>query len=218
MWKCQNCGEMIEEDFEVCWKCQYERDGTVLRTESAVQSETTVAKKPDANEIIFDLGCLIESSRPTQTMSGTRHKETWLIRRKRLPRPATGKKLESLKCVTCKKILHVEVSSLETVSRLRIKSAAVGSALLAFIVVVYATVKPGTISILEGVLVLAAFLSIFALIGAVAVVFGKNFGLAINIKNQQALEWMEFGRHLHKVFEPQLSKPQSDALPYSRSS
>jgi hypothetical protein len=209
---------MIEEDFEVCWKCQHEKDGTVLRTESAVQSETTVDKKPDTNEIIFDLGCLAESSGPTHTMSGTRHKETWLIRRMCLPRPATGKKLESLKCRTCKKTLHVEVISQKAVSRLRIKSAAVGSALLAFMVVVYATVQPGTISILEGVLMLAAFLSIFALIGAVAVVFGNEFGLAINVKNQQALEWMEFGRHLHKVFEPQLSKPQSDALPYSRSS
>jgi hypothetical protein len=28
MWKCQHCGEEIEEDFNVCWNCLYGKDGT----------------------------------------------------------------------------------------------------------------------------------------------------------------------------------------------
>lgn len=28
MWKCQHCGEEIEADFNVCWNCQYGKNGT----------------------------------------------------------------------------------------------------------------------------------------------------------------------------------------------
>ena len=27
MWKCKNCGEYIESDFEVCWNCQTKKKG-----------------------------------------------------------------------------------------------------------------------------------------------------------------------------------------------
>jgi hypothetical protein len=27
MWKCSNCGERVEDDFEVCWSCGTTRDG-----------------------------------------------------------------------------------------------------------------------------------------------------------------------------------------------
>ncbi len=28
MWNCKHCGEQIEDDFEVCWNCQYGKDGS----------------------------------------------------------------------------------------------------------------------------------------------------------------------------------------------
>lgn len=28
MWRCSNCGEEVEDDFEVCWNCQSGKDGT----------------------------------------------------------------------------------------------------------------------------------------------------------------------------------------------
>jgi hypothetical protein len=28
MWKCSNCGEQVEDDFETCWNCGFDKDGT----------------------------------------------------------------------------------------------------------------------------------------------------------------------------------------------
>src|SRR5262245_19726079 len=28
MWKCQHCGADVEQDWETCWNCQWQRDGS----------------------------------------------------------------------------------------------------------------------------------------------------------------------------------------------
>jgi hypothetical protein len=41
MWKCRHCGEQIEEDFDVCWNCQYEKNGAPPRIEKASGEEVS---------------------------------------------------------------------------------------------------------------------------------------------------------------------------------
>lgn len=38
-WTCQNCNEEIENQFEVCWKCQHDRFGQVPVSFSALEAE-----------------------------------------------------------------------------------------------------------------------------------------------------------------------------------
>lgn len=47
MWKCGNCGEDVEDDFEVCWNCQTER-GAASPTEgtSAISATPVKAARP----------------------------------------------------------------------------------------------------------------------------------------------------------------------------
>jgi len=37
MWQCGNCSELVENDFEVCWNCQTERDDSVASIRSDPQ-------------------------------------------------------------------------------------------------------------------------------------------------------------------------------------
>ena len=30
MWKCKNCNEDIEDDFDICWNCSYDKNGEPL--------------------------------------------------------------------------------------------------------------------------------------------------------------------------------------------
>jgi hypothetical protein len=41
MWKCKNCSEQIENNFDSCWKCSYTRDGSPP-TEGGEASPDTV--------------------------------------------------------------------------------------------------------------------------------------------------------------------------------
>lgn len=33
MWKCSNCGESVEDNFDICWNCQTPKDGTEIQAE-----------------------------------------------------------------------------------------------------------------------------------------------------------------------------------------
>ena len=44
MWKCINCAEQIEDDFETCWNCGFDKDGTPpTPLQRSSQDEETVA-------------------------------------------------------------------------------------------------------------------------------------------------------------------------------
>lgn len=53
MWQCQNCTEMIEDDFTVCWNCQTEKgyspsDNTpTSQVEAGTSSASAIKAKPD---------------------------------------------------------------------------------------------------------------------------------------------------------------------------
>ena len=44
MWECINCAEQIEDDFETCWNCGFDKDGTPpTPLQRSSQDEETVA-------------------------------------------------------------------------------------------------------------------------------------------------------------------------------
>lgn len=52
MWKCKNCGEMIESDFDVCWNCQFSKDDSPPHF-AELQHEHTEVEPPI---VTFPLG------------------------------------------------------------------------------------------------------------------------------------------------------------------
>ena len=42
MWKCKNCSEQIENNFDSCWKCGYSRDGSPPKEGGEVSSEAVL--------------------------------------------------------------------------------------------------------------------------------------------------------------------------------
>ncbi len=39
MWKCTKCGELIEDNFDICWKCGIHRDGSPPSEDFETQKE-----------------------------------------------------------------------------------------------------------------------------------------------------------------------------------
>lgn len=46
MWKCKNCGEEVEDNFEICWNCSSNKDG--IKTGN--KEELQIPKKEIENE------------------------------------------------------------------------------------------------------------------------------------------------------------------------
>ena len=42
MWKCKNCSEQIENNFDSCWNCGYSRDGSAPKESEDVLSEAVL--------------------------------------------------------------------------------------------------------------------------------------------------------------------------------
>ena len=72
MWKCKNCSEQIENNFDNCWKCGYTRDGSPPKeggevspeailpnglllsqvVASSVSSQSRSTKQPEQQEVV----------------------------------------------------------------------------------------------------------------------------------------------------------------------
>jgi len=50
MWKCKKCAEKIEEEFDVCWNCGADKDGTLIDKDVVAQIKN--AKIEQKNERI----------------------------------------------------------------------------------------------------------------------------------------------------------------------
>ena len=42
MWKCKNCSEQIENNFDSCWKCGYMRDGSPPKEDGEVSPDAVL--------------------------------------------------------------------------------------------------------------------------------------------------------------------------------
>lgn len=50
-WACPNCNEQVEEQFEVCWNCQHNREGVIPDGLSTSKLETQTPTDDAANRI-----------------------------------------------------------------------------------------------------------------------------------------------------------------------
>ena len=63
MWKCSNCGETVEDSFEVCWSCERVRGANDLDLEPGSDSESNAGNPNEENVAAFltrsELGAII---------------------------------------------------------------------------------------------------------------------------------------------------------------
>ncbi len=48
MWKCKNCGEEVEDNFEICWNCSSNKDGT--KTSKTDEYQIQPIREPIENQ------------------------------------------------------------------------------------------------------------------------------------------------------------------------
>lgn len=57
MWFCKNCSEEVDDDFEVCWNCQFDKNGEMITFQKIIKqnninnSTTAIKSKRFVNEI-----------------------------------------------------------------------------------------------------------------------------------------------------------------------
>lgn len=44
MWKCKNCGEEIEDNFEICWNCSSNKDGIKTEMNNEFEQQKKLSK------------------------------------------------------------------------------------------------------------------------------------------------------------------------------
>lgn len=49
MWKCPGCGETVDDNFEVCWNCQREKDGPPSQSGIDKQAADGLTELPQAD-------------------------------------------------------------------------------------------------------------------------------------------------------------------------
>src|SRR4030095_12544904 len=54
MWDCANCGEKIENDFDVCWNCRFGKDGVqrIIPEDVAEEAKTVLESRLNPNEAL----------------------------------------------------------------------------------------------------------------------------------------------------------------------
>ena len=199
MWKCLNCSEEIEDDYAVCWNCETGRDGTA----PAARQSGISMEEPDAGRltIMANLGHLEHTSYYTAIQRPQVGTAEWADKYKihlvTLERPEKGYQTISIRCEFCGKQVPVKIASEVTATRKRLLSLAVVIALLIYMYLVYTNVRPGRITVLEGLLVTAAALSFFAVILNLKNVFKSEVDLALTVLNGGGE-----GPAYHKFFAP----------------
>jgi Ni/Fe-hydrogenase subunit HybB-like protein len=147
------------------------------------------ADELSADELEFDVGCLSV--------------DPFVKERRRVSRPSEGKRTESFMCRTCGREVAVRVSSRKAARLGCVWALLRAVAMLGFTAWVYSSVETGEVSLWEGVLLCAAFVTLLGgLAGLAVVLFTNNWSWALNFEDQHMLEQMNFGGHVHKFSEP----------------
>ncbi|MGA2260118.1 MAG: hypothetical protein ABSH28_01645 [Acidobacteriota bacterium] len=52
MWKCTGCGETVDDDFDVCWNCQRDKNGLAPTSQNGEPQDSGLRELPQADGTI----------------------------------------------------------------------------------------------------------------------------------------------------------------------